>query len=85
MRRDVKHDDEAKQKFIAILSDKLPPILHRHLWPKYKKEFGLPYSLGGMQNFDCENKGPKRFRIENKIAYLREDYLAWLSVRIKLD
>ena len=63
----------------STLSDVLPPLLWRHRWPEYSKEYGLPFSRGSMQNFDSEKRGPESVRFGKRVGYKREALIAWLN------
>ena len=64
---------------VAALSDQLPPILWRSLWPTYRLKFGLPYGAATMANKDSAGEGPPAGSLGRKVFYEREAYLSWLA------
>jgi hypothetical protein len=63
----------------ATLSDVLPPIIWRHRWNDLAKKYGLPFRRGYLQNLDSLGKGPPKQCFGKRIAYRREDLIAWLN------
>lgn len=63
----------------SSLLETLPPIIWRSRWNKLADQFGLPYRRGYLQNRDSENSGPKRAFLNGRVAYRREDVIAWLN------
>jgi hypothetical protein len=61
------------------LLDVLPPIIWRSRWNQLADQYGLPYRRGYLQNRDCDNSGPKRASLNGRVAYRREDVVAWLN------
>ena len=64
---------------VSALRDKLPPILWRADWPKYRREFGLPYCAASMSNLASKGEGPPYGIVARRVFYEREPYLRWLS------
>jgi len=64
---------------VSALRDKLPPILWRSDWPKYRREFGLPYCAASMANMACRGEGPPYGIVARRIFYERGPYLRWLA------
>lgn len=56
-----------------------PALYWRYMWPEYNVNPGLPKSRGTMQNLDSEGRGPKAVVIGGKVAYRRDDLVAWLK------
>jgi hypothetical protein len=67
-----------KIDFTSLL-DNLPPIVWRSRWNDLAEKFGLPFRRGYLQNLDCEDRGPKKAVLNGRVAYRREDVVAWLN------
>lgn len=67
-------------EFLSEITTKLPAILTRN---DIKAHFGSLISKGYLANLDSKGFGPKRCRIGNKVAYKREDFVEWLSSRMR--
>ncbi|KAF0234227.1 MAG: hypothetical protein FD177_919 [Desulfovibrionaceae bacterium] len=83
MRRKVtKSQPSAIENLIAHLETELPPLLMRHRWAELSEKYGLPLSLGRMQNLDCTGQGPESMLVGGRVAYPRDAYLTWLRSRM---
>lgn len=65
--------------FLSSLKDSLPAIFTRE---EAAKQLGGLLCAKTLANFDARGLGPKlKQRIGKKVAYEREDFLAWLASR----
>lgn len=64
---------------VSALRDKLPPVLWRHMWPEYKRLYGLPFCAGTLANKNHRGDGPPARCLARRIFYERDSFLAWLS------
>lgn len=62
------------------LRDSLPAIIARTEVGRLTGGLINPRSLA---NLDAEGSGPVRFKLGRKVAYLREDFIAWLRSRVQ--
>lgn len=60
------------------LKKDLPPIIARH---DIEHLLGGLITKGYLQNLDSEGLGPEKIRIGRKVAYMRDDLIAWLQRR----
>jgi len=56
-----------------------PALYWRHRWPEYQERLGLPLAKGTMQNLDSAGRGPAAVVVAGKVAYQRDDLVAFLS------
>ncbi len=65
-----------KLKTLEVLQRILPPLVAR-------KDIGLYLggliSSGYLANLDSQGRGPKHIKSGRRVAYLREDLIAWLD------
>ena len=67
--------DAIRQKLDSLL----PEIVYR---VKIQKYLGDLITKGHLQNLDSESKGPRKFKIGKRVAYLKEDFIEWFLARI---
>ncbi len=67
-----------KKTQLATLEKNLPPVIARKDIDKY---LGGLISSGYLANLDREGVGPKslKSKSQRRVAYLREDLIAWLG------
>ncbi len=65
-----------KKANLSILENTLPPIIARKDIEHY---LGGLISRGYLANLDCQGKGPVAIKSGRRVAYLREDLIAWLE------
>lgn len=65
--------------FTAELRQSLPPTIPRH---RISEVLGGIYSSSYMTNLDSQGLGPPKYRIGNKVFYLREDLIDWLRAHL---
>lgn len=63
---------------LETLRKDLPPIIARH---DIERLLGGLITKGYLQNLDSEGLGPEKIRIGRKIAYMRDDLIAFLQRR----
>lgn len=68
-----------KQFVFSELATVLPPLVWRSKWNILAERHGLPFRRGYMQNLDSMGRGPARIRMNGRVAYRREDLIAWLN------
>jgi hypothetical protein len=67
---------------LSTLSQQLPPIIARNKIDRY---LGGLISRGYLENLDSQGKGPRRIRLGRRVGYLREDLIAWLQSRSRME
>jgi hypothetical protein len=67
---------------LSPLLTTLPPIVLRKNLEKHLDGF---ISRGYMANLDSQGRGPKAIKSGRRVAYLREDLVAWLDDWIAND
>ncbi len=69
-----------KNETLNALEKILPPIIARKDIERY---LGGLISRTYLANLDSKGKGPKSIKTDRRVAYLREDLLAWLNNWLK--
>ncbi len=69
-----------KHETLNALQRILPPIIARKDIDRY---LGGLISRSYLANLDSKGKGPKSIKTNRRVAYLREDLIAWLDTWLK--
>lgn len=69
-----------KKIALSILANNLPPVIARKDISQY---LGGLISSGYLANLDSLGKGPTSIKSGRRVAYLREDLIAWLDTWLK--
>lgn len=75
----MKDTPHTKAELEKILLRVLPPIVPRH---KCQTHLGDLFSGPYLANLDSAGLGPRSVKFGRKVAYLREDLVAWLLDRM---
>lgn len=65
-----------KEMQLSLLENNLPPVIARKDITKY---LGGLISRGYLANLDSQGRGPRSIKTGRRVAYLREDLIAWLA------
>jgi hypothetical protein len=68
--------NESRKADISILLRTLPPVIARK---DINVHLGGLISSGYLANLDSKGLGPKALKSGRRVAYLREDLVAWLE------
>ena len=62
---------------LSILHRTLPPVIARK---DIQLHLGGLISSGYLANLDSQGRGPRTIKSQRRVAYLREDLIAWLEI-----